>query len=618
MHRWTLQRGAKLMEDGSAQFSVWGPRVERVSLLLTRDGSASDHPMTRGADGVHDVRIADVPPGSDYLFRLDAERDRPDPVSRCQPMGVHGPSRVIDPAAFRWSDSSWAGLESGDLILYEIHVGTFTRAGTFDAAADRLPYLRELGITAIELMPVAQFPGRRNWGYDGVHPYAPQMSYGGPDGLRRLVDAAHQTGLGVYLDVVYNHLGPEGNYLSEFGPYFTDRYATPWGLAINFDGRDSDQVRRYFIDNALYWITEYHIDGLRLDAVHAIFDFSARHILEEIASAVHAEAKATGRRIQVVAESDLNDPRLVRSLDRGGYGLDATWSDDFHHAIHVTLTGERRGYYMDFGNIEHVAKVYRDKFALDGVYSQYRRRRHGAPATDLPADRFVVFVQNHDQVGNRARGERLSRLVSFEQRKLAAALLLLSPYVPLIFMGEEYGETKPFFYFVDHGDPELNEAVRRGREREFASFDWSSPIAEPGAEATFEASVLEPDRAAQAPHRQLLALYRDLIQQRRSEPALRPGAATIAVEASVEAGWLACRYRTSKRQFLSLFNFSAKPATATLDLDRGRWIRLITTDDERYGGVGSLSPPEIVLAAARLAPIELAGHAATLYAWEPN
>ncbi len=618
MHRWILQRGARLTKDGSAHFCVWGPNVERVSLLLTRDGMTSEHPMDRGDDGVHTVRIADVPPGSDYLFRLDAERDRPDPVSRCQPAGVHGPSRVIDPEAFGWSNARWAGLESSDLILYEIHVGTFTRAGTFDAVAERLPYLHELGITAIELMPVAQFPGRRNWGYDGVHPYAPQMSYGGPDGLRRLVDAAHRTGLGVFLDVVYNHLGPEGNYLSEFGPYFTDRYTTPWGPAVNFDGADSDEVRRYFIDNALYWVTEYQIDGLRLDAVHAIFDFSARHILEEIASAVHAEAEALGRRIHVIAESDLNDPRLVRPLERGGYGLDGTWSDDFHHAIHVALTGERRGYYVDFSDIEQVTKAYRDRFVLDGTYSHYRRRRHGAPATDLPADRFVVFIQNHDQVGNRARGERLSQLVTFEQRKLAAAILLLSPYVPLIFMGEEYGESNPFFYFVDHGDPGLNEAVREGREREFAGFDWSLPIPEPAAEATFRASVLDPGRADRSPHRELLALYRDLIQQRRSEPALRPGAATLAVEADVEAGWLASRYRTSERRLVSLFNLLAMPATANLDMHRGRWIRLIATDDECYGGVGSLSQPEIVITAAEPVSIELAGHAATLYAWEPN
>ncbi|MGD8869087.1 MAG: malto-oligosyltrehalose trehalohydrolase, partial [Gemmatimonadales bacterium] len=402
--RWTLERGVTLTQDGSARFSVWAPRVGQTTLVLNRDSATSEHPMTRGEDGVHTVRVSDVPVGSDYLFRLDGARDRPDPVSRCQAAGVHGPSRVVDPMAFAWTDTSWVGLELDALILFELHPGTFTPAGTFDGTVERLGYLRELGITAIQLMPVAQFPGRRNWGYDGVYPYAPQMSYGGPEGLKRLIDAAHRAGLGVYLDVVYNHLGPEGNYLDEFGPYFTDRYGTPWGRAINFDGPDSDEVRRYFIDNALYWMSEYHIDGLRLDAVHAIFDFSARHILEEIASAVHAEAELLGRRVHVISESDLNDPRLVRPRRLGGYELDGTWSDDFHHAIHATLTGERHGYYVDFGGIEQVAKAYRARFVLDGTYSRYRRRRHGAPADDVPADRFIVFVQNHDQVGNRARG----------------------------------------------------------------------------------------------------------------------------------------------------------------------------------------------------------------------
>jgi len=618
MHPWTLHRGAELRDDESARFSFWGPRVRRASLLLTRAGMTREHPMSRDDDGVHHVQVADVPAGSQYLFRLDGERDRPDPVSRCQPVGVHGPSQIVDPAAFRWSDTRWTGLESEDLILYEIHVGTFTPAGTFEAVAERLPYLRELGITAIELMPVGQFPGRRNWGYDGAHPYAPQMNYGGPDGLRRLVDAAHRAGLGVYLDVVYNHLGPEGNYLDEYGPYFTDRYATPWGRAVNFDGPGSDEVRRYFVDNALFWITEYHIDGLRLDAVHAIFDFGARHILEEITAAVHAEAEAIGRRVHVIAESDLNDPRLIRSLERGGYGLDATWSDDFHHAIHVALTGERRGYYVDFGGIEQVVKAYRDRFALDGAYSHYRRRRHGAPATDLPADQFVVFIQNHDQVGNRAHGERLSQLITFDQRRLAAALLLLSPYISLLFMGEEYGETRPFNYFVDHGDPELNEAVRKGREREFASFGWSLPIPDPAAAETFQASILDPEQADRPPNRQLLELYRDLIRLRKSEPALRPGAAAVVVDADVEMGWVAAHYRTSQRTLVLLFNLLAEPATASVDLVRGRWVRLIATDEVRYGGTNSLSPPEIVNTAARPAAIELAGHTAALYALEPS
>lgn len=604
------------MKDGSTRFSVWAPLVDQASLLLTRDRVTREYPMVRGDDGVHIVRVSDVPPGSDYLFRLDADRDRPDPVSRCQPAGVHGPSRVIDPEAFVWTDERWGGLDPSELILYELHPGTFTPAGTFAAVVERLAYLCDLGATAIQLMPVAQFPGSRNWGYDGVHLYAPQMSYGGPDGLKHLVDSAHRAGLGIYLDVVYNHLGPEGNYLSEYGPYFTDRYSTPWGRAINFDGPDSDEVRRYFIDNALYWITEYHIDGLRLDAVHAIFDFSARHILEEIATTVHAEAEALGRRVHVIAESDLNDPRLIRRREQGGYELDATWSDDFHHAIHAALTGERHGYYVDFGGFEQVVKAYRDRFVLDGIHSRYRRRRHGAPARDVPSDRFVVFVQNHDQVGNRAHGDRLSQLVSFEQLKLAAALLLLSPYIPLIFMGEEYGETKPFFYFVDHGDPGLNDAVRRGREQEFGGFNWSQPVANPAAEETFQASVLDPVGAGSSPQRYLLELYRDLIRRRRSEPTLRVGAAEVSVEADASAGWLATFYRGPRREHLAIHNCSPRPATVKLGLRPGRWTRLISTDAEEYGGVGSSSPSGFVVTDSEFVSIDLAQHAATLYAWE--
>ncbi|MGH7823102.1 MAG: malto-oligosyltrehalose trehalohydrolase, partial [Candidatus Binatia bacterium] len=364
------------------------------------------------------------------------------------------PSRIVDPGAFRWSDDAWRGVELGGLVFYELHVGTFSGAGSFDGVLERLGDLASLGITAIELMPVAEFPGTRNWGYDGVHPYAPHDAYGGPEGLKRLVDAAHRAGLAVVLDVVYNHLGPEGNYLAEFGPYFTDRYATPWGDAVNFDGADSDEVRRYFLDNALYWVSEFHLDGLRLDAVHAIYDFSARHILEEIADAVHALAACLGRNLHVIAESDLNDPRLVRPREQGGFALDAQWNDDFHHAVHTALTGERIGYYADFAGIDPVAKVLKDRFALDGRYSRFRRRRHGREARDLSPARFVVFTQNHDHVGNRPRGERLASLVPFEKQKLAAALLLISPYLPLVFMGEEYAESRPFLYFVSHGDPD--------------------------------------------------------------------------------------------------------------------------------------------------------------------
>lgn len=615
---WTLERGARVLDDGSTHFSIWAPAVERAGVVILRHGRTSEHPMERRHNGVHETVVAAAGPGADYFLRLDGARDRPDPVSRFQPAGVHGVSRIVDPRAYRWRDSSWAGLETADLILYEIHVGTFTEEGSFEAVAMRLPYLKELGVTAIELMPVAQFPGRRNWGYDGVHLYAPQNSYGGPEGLCRLVDAAHAEGLAVVLDVVYNHLGPEGNYLAEFGPYFTDRYATPWGRAVNFDGPDSDEVRRYFIDNALYWVTEFHIDGLRLDAVHAVFDFGAQHILKELAAAVRSQAKALGRRVQVIAESDLNDPRLVRGPERGGYGLDAVWSDDFHHAVHAALTAERNGYYEDFGGVEPVAKAMRDRFVLDGRYSAYRRRRHGAEATDVPADRFIVFVQNHDQVGNRACGDRLSELVAFEQQKLAAALLLLSPYIPLLFMGEEYGERSPFLYFVDHEDKQLIEAVRRGRKAEFARFAWQGPFPDPAAEETFARSRPDPVRAASPPHAELLRLYRELIRIRRQEPGLRPGAARSQVESDAQAGWLALLLVDGGRDLLAGFNLSNEPTTIETALPASAWRRRLATDEMPYGGSGSDVPSRLLSDTAAPLRLALPAYTAALFCREDH
>ncbi|NIR46776.1 MAG: malto-oligosyltrehalose trehalohydrolase [Gemmatimonadetes bacterium] len=611
--RWSLNRGATMRSDGTVSFAVWAPSVERLSVVVRPDDREEEVELSRDGGGVWRGTASGLERGHDYVYRLDGARDRPDPVSRHQPAGVHGPSRIVAPGAFEWTDGDWRGLEMADLIIYELHVGTFTPAGTFTGVAERLPYLRELGVTAIELMPVAQFPGRRNWGYDGVHPYAPQDSYGGPDGLRRLVDAAHREGLGVILDVVYNHLGPEGNYLSEFGPYFTDRYVTPWGKAINFDGPDSDEVRRYFIDNARYWIREFHIDGLRLDAVHAIYDFGAVHILEEIGAAVHAEAASPGRRGLVIAESDLNDPRLTRSAERGGYALDAAWSDDFHHAVHAALTGEGRGYYVDFGDVSDVAKAVRDRFVLDGRYSKFRRRRHGTAAGDVPADRFVVFIQNHDQVGNRAQGERLSSLVSFEQRKLAAALLFLSPYVPLIFMGEEYGDEAPFLYFVDHGDEELLEAVRRGRQREFARFEWGDAIPDPGDAKTFERSRLDPDAADRSPHSELLDLYREAIAVRRAEPALRPGAARVEVESDPEAGWISLLLSHEERGALAVFNLGGATAGPEIVIPAGVWERRLATDDRAYGGPGAETPAALVSEGGKAVDVLMAGHSAALF-----
>jgi maltooligosyltrehalose trehalohydrolase len=491
----------------------------------------------------------------------------------------------VDPGAFQWSDGSWHGIETADLVIYELHVGTCTPAGTFDGVIERLSTLRELGVTAIELMPVAEFPGGRNWGYDGVSLYAAQSSYGGPNGLKRLVDAAHRAGLAVLLDVVYNHVGPEGNYLTDFGPYFSDRYQTAWGQGFNLDGPHSDEVRRYLVDNAVYWVTEYHLDGLRLDAADRIVDLSPVHLAEEIGEAVHAQGGALGRRIQVIAEIDSNDPRWVRSREVGGYGLDAHWADDFHHALHVALTGERTGYYADFATPGAVAKVLAERYVNDGRYSPHRRRRHGRPAVEVPADRFVVCIQNHDQIGNRARGERLSTLVSPEALRLAAAILLLSPYLPLLFMGEEHGETNPFLYFTSHSDPALIEAVREGRRREFAAFGWGADVPDPQSPATFEASRPRWERADAPPGSRLRALYRDLLRLRRSEAVLRPGAAGVRVRQDDTAGWIAVRHEKGGAVLEGVFNLSPEAAAVPVG-DPSRWQLVFSSDAPGYGGTG--------------------------------
>ena len=591
---WSLERGARVLEHG-VRFGVWAPNAERVLVKIfepRRDGVRTrEHALHSAGKGVFEGTIDGIGAGADYKYVLigtNGRQEVPDPVSRWQPQGVHGPSRVVDPAAFHWTDSSWRGLTMADYAIYELHVGTFSDARNFGGVVDHLAELRHLGVTAIELMPVAEFPGARNWGYDGVHLYAPQSTYGGPDALRRLVNAAHEAGLAIILDVVYNHLGPEGNYLGSCGPYFADRYKTPWGPAVNYDGPDSDEVRRYVIDNALYWVTEYHFDGLRLDAVHGIFDFGARHVLRDLTNAVHEQAARLGREVVLIAESDLNDPRVIRDGAPYEWGFDAQWSDDLHHAIHAQLTGERSGYYADFGGIRPIARALEERFVYDGRYSAHRRRRHGEPATSESAERFVVCIQNHDQVGNRATGDRLSTLLSFEQRKLAAALYLLSPYVPMLWMGEEYGETRPFQYFVSHSDAELLEAVRQGRRKEFESFGWGADVPDPAAEETFRGSTLDRSLSGTPQHAELLTLYRDLLRVRKEERALRPGDAEVRVAYDETDGWITLELaHESSGDLLVLFNLSASaraiPAAAT---DKGEWRLRFCTDDIRYGGRG--------------------------------
>lgn len=612
---WSLARGASVV-PGGVRFSVWAPNASSVAVRLEGGGT---HALDSSGGDVYEGVLREARAGSDYRFVVDGDRAVPDPVSRHQPKGVHGPSRVIDPASYHWKTDDWRGRAMADLVIYELHVGTFSREGTFRGAIPHLRALRELGITAIEIMPVAEFPGARNWGYDGVNLYAPHSAYGGPDELRALVDAAHAADLAVVLDVVYNHVGPEGNYLGMFGPYFTKKYTTPWGDALNYDDADSDEVRRFVIDNALYWVTEYRMDGLRLDAIHGIFDFSPRHILQDIADAVHRQASLLGRRALVIGESDLNDPRIIRDATACGYGLDAQWADDLHHAVHAVLTEEINGYYADFGGVTPLATALRTPFVYDGRYSAHRKRRHGAPATDIPTDRFVVCIQNHDQVGNRAKGDRLMPLVGARKSRLGAALLLLSPYVPLLFMGEEYGETNPFQYFVSHGDEELIKAVREGRRKEFAAFGWGDAIPDPQDATTFERSKLNRDVTSRPEHAGLLALYRRLLALRQAEPALRPGDNESLVADDADAGWITMELTAAGgRPLFALFNLSDDeqriPAATRAP---GRWRLLLSTEHEDYGGGGG-ALPQLPDNGAAHAMVRVPAWSASLYAREDD
>jgi maltooligosyltrehalose trehalohydrolase len=589
----SLHLGATVRDDG-AVFRAWAPRCRTLDVVIEGRRPLA---MTRQDGGLFEAMVAGLPSGTRYQYRLDGERYRPDPASRFQPEGVHGPSMVVNPASFPWTDQAFTGRALADLVIYELHVGTFTAAGTFEAIVPHLPNLVELGVAAVELMPVAEFPGSRNWGYDGVHLFAAQSTYGGPRGLRRLVDACHAHGLSVILDVVYNHLGPEGNYLGEFGPYFTDRYRTPWGGAVNFDGAEAEGVRRHFVENARAWVRECHVDGLRLDAIHAIFDASPTHILTEISTAVREEARALGRPVHIMAESHDNDRRLVLPAAEGGIGLDAVWSDDFHHAVHVRLTGERGGYYADFTEPRRLATALAEGFAFQGEYSEYFGRDRGTPSADLPGERFVICVQNHDQVGNRAQGDRLSMIAPFEAVKLAAALLLVAPAVPLLFMGEEYGETSPFQFFTSFLDRDLAEAVKKGRTEEFSRFAWQGAVPDPGEPATFVRSRLNHPLAGAPRHRELYQYYRRWLALRRTHPALGARGKERAQAAIDAKGTMLTLSRDAEsgpgvRLIANLTN-EARPAP-TVPAD---WRLLLDSDDRRFAGPArpALAPFHVLL-----------------------
>ncbi len=506
-------------KNGLVEFRVLAFNKKKVELLLRSNEKIKVVPMQKERPHIFSTVLESAGRDLLYKFKLEKEGIFPDPYSNFQPEGVHGFSQVIDHNTFKWDDQDWRGKKLSELIFYELHVGTFTPEGTFRAVADRLDYLLELGINAIELMPVAQTPGKWNWGYDGANLFSVNKNYGRPDDLKYLVAKCHKKDIAVFLDVVYNHLGPEGNYLPVYGPYFTSKHSTPWGAAVNFDDRHSEYMRAMVVDNVRYWLQEYHFDGLRLDAIHAIQDESPTHILQEIKDTAQTIAEKSNRRIALIAETDENDVKIINPPEKGGYGLDAQWMDDFHHTVHTILTGEKAGYYIDYGHLGGLVKVYKN-YSFTGEFSRFWQKKRGTDASQNPGYQFVVSIQNHDQVGNRAGGERLSSLVDFPTLKTAAGLMFFSPYVPLLFMGEEYAEKNPFLFFTDYEDAELKVAVSEGRKKEFKAFKWDS-FNDPEDAQTFYNSKLTPHDKWNLQNRQMFSFYRDLIDFRKSHPALK-------------------------------------------------------------------------------------------------
>lgn len=608
--------GSRFLPDGACRFRVFAPALKSVALELPARGEI--RPLLRDADGYWSAAWKDIAHGERYFYRLEDRLEdrvsRPDPASHSQPDGVHAASQAWDHSRFRWSDAGWVGIALEDMVMYELHAGTFTPGGTLEAVADRLDHLIGLGVNAIEIMPVCPFPGRFGWGYDGVYPYAVHAGYGGPDSLKRLVDACHASGVAVILDVVCNHLGPEGNYLGDFGPYFTDHYRTPWGRALNFDGPDSGPVRDFFVESAIHWFRDYHVDALRLDAVHQIHDLGARPFLAELGDRVEEFSRRDGRGRFLIAESDLNDVRVVRSRETGGYGLHAQWLDDFHHCLDVLLHPEQSGYRRDYGEARQFIKAFREGFVYSGEWCPSRRRRFGNSSSSRPGREFVAFIQNHDQVGNRLTGDRIATLSDPASGRLAAACLLLAPYIPLLFMGEEYGEVNPFLFFADYGDPALVEAVREGRKREFNHLETAGKIPDPVSESTFHASRLDWSRLDRPEHRRHLGFYRAMLRLRRSSPALsRPDKDTLEISGLDRVFWLR-RWHASPAgvpgdEFAAFLNFNPEEARTRMQAREGNWDLVLDSSSEEWGGPGSMVP-------AGLAPgsgLTLPGLSAVVY-----
>ncbi len=575
------------------EFRIWAPLTQQIELHIP-DVNQSPFSLQRENYGYWSIRLEGAEEGMLYQYKLN-DQLLADPASLSQPEGVHGPSALVDVSSYSWTDATWSGIPLKDLIVYELHTGTFTAKGTFADIQGKLDYLLELGINTIELMPVGQFPGTRNWGYDGVFPFAVQDSYGGPQGLMSLINACHRKGMAVILDVVINHLGPEGNYLSHFGPYFTENYKTPWGKSINYDDAYSDGVRNYFLQLCLSWIRDFHFDGLRLDAIHAIKDFSPTHILADISEEVSKLKYSQDREIHLIGESDLNDPKYITPINQGGYGLDAQWCDEFHHAVHAYVTGERNAYYEDFGDLWHITKTLRDAYVYDGVYSSYRKKTFGKSTEGIPGEKFLVCLQNHDQIGNRMLGERMGQLISFEMLKVAAGLTFISPFTPLMFMGEEYGEKSPFLYFIDHQDPALVEAVREGRKSEFAAFHNKGEAPDPKSETTFQTSTLPWSRLREEHSQALLSYYRKWIFLRKTNSVLRHGIREnmIVEKLDDDHGLIINRWHESF-QLLVICNLSPNSLNLILppiiDNSEKAWSKILDSTAKEWEGSGESSP----------------------------
>lgn len=580
--------GLRLNGEGVAEFTLWAPKSKFVEINIP--DKSLKLPLTQDEYGHWTIQTNQIKEGDRYQIILDKQTERPDPASLSQPEGVHGVSEAIDLSNFKWTDQQWQNPAMENYLIYELHTGTFSPEGTFAGIEKKLDYLLDLGVTAIEIMPVAQFPGSRNWGYDGVGPYAVQNSYGGAHGLQQLVDACHRKGIAVILDVVYNHIGPEGNYLNDFGHYFTSKYSTPWGDALNFDDAYCDAVRTYFIENALMWFNDFHIDALRLDAVHAIKDLSPVHLLREIKMETERLSVITGRKYHLIAEVDLNDPKFINPLEKQGYGMDAQWIDEFHHALRTTAGEPGTGYYSDFKGIAHLAKSYQDAYVYDGQYSPHRKKFFGLKADENPGSQFIVFSQNHDQTGNRMLGERTSQLHNREMQKLLAGAVLVAPYIPMLFMGEEWSETNPFLYFVSHTDPQLAEAVRKGRKAEFADFHAEGEAPDPMSTDTFENSRLQWNLLDQTEHQAMFRYYKALISLRKQHPVLKTlDRKKLRVKFHEEQNTLLLHRWTDDKHLIAILNFSNSPRKVGLpDVDQS-WSTLLFSGDKQWGGEADIA-----------------------------